>query len=150
MPYVPNLAHFRHASGVGNPGWGQTQNVGLAGQSPTVSTYDADFGASHSNLNTSIHGGVYTERIPIPASDPTMTRTGTVSAQQNSLPASRFFNMFGNASGTGHSWAGGAVANVPRITHQDFNRNMQGAAELHPSTTYDPYPSPSAYYPKVV
>jgi hypothetical protein len=31
-----------------------------------------------------------------------------------------------------------------------WNPNMAGAAELHPATTYDPYPSPSQLFPKVV
>lgn len=144
-----NLAHFYQRDG-GNPGWGQSQRWHVAGQTPSVSTYDADFGKSDDqNTNRRIRGGMYTSHGRLPLSAPTITRTGTVSAQLVSLPAARFFGSYTGA-GTGHNWSGGAVAQGQRMTHQDFNPNQQGSKEAMPAMTYDPFPSPSSLYPKVV
>ena len=143
-----NLAHFYQQDG-GNPGWGQRQRWALPGADRSVSTYDADFGASDSNVRRTIRDGFFRSFGRLPLSAPTMTRTGLVSAQQNSLPNAAFFQSYTGA-GTGHNWSGGAVATGQRMTHQNFNPNMQGAAELHPAMTYDPFPSPSGLDPKVV
>lgn len=148
MAFGNNIAHlYQHDHG--NPGWGQTQRYGLVGQTPSVSTYDANFGASEANLDRSVRAGIFSSRGRLPLDAPTLTRVGRVSAQLNSLPAARFFQGYTGA-GTGHSWSGGAVAQGQRMTHQNYNPNMAGAAELHPATTYDPFPSPASLYPKVV
>lgn len=148
MAFGGNIAHLYQRTG-GNPGWGQTQRYGLSGQDRSLSTYDADFGASDSNVNRQIRNGFFRSAGRLPLSAPTITRTGVVSAQQNSLPNAAFFQGY-TGSGTGHDWSGGAVAQGQRMTHQNFNRNQQGALELHPAMTYDPFPSPSGLYPKVV
>jgi hypothetical protein len=143
-----NIAHIYQEDG-GNPGWGQNQAWALAGGSPSVSLYDASFAPSDTPFHQQIHQGIMRLFGRLPIQEPTMTRGSRVSAQQNSLPAARFFQGYTGA-GTGRSWSGGAVAQGQRMTHQNFNPNAQGAAELHPATTYDPFPSPSSLYPKVV
>lgn len=148
MAFGNPLAHI-YDKRRGNPGWGQRQAWSLVGQTPSVSTYDADFGASDANNHRTIRDGFFRSFGKLPLSAPTITRTGTVSAQLNSLPAARFFQSYAG-SGTGHNWSGGAVGQGQRMTNQNFNPNMQGAAELHPAMTYNPLPSPAALYPKVV
>ena len=149
MNFGTGYAHMRDRGRA--PGWGQTQRWGLAGANPSVNVYDADFGASDSDVNNTIRNGFHVMGQRLPLSAPTMNRSGRVSAQHDSLPAARYFQGYqGMGSGTGRAWSGGSTANVPRSLHQGWNANMQGAAELHPATTYDPFPSPSSLYPKVV
>jgi hypothetical protein len=143
-----NVAHI-YQRDRGAPGWGQSQAWSMVGATPSVSTYDANFGASDSNVNTQIRGGFFRSMARLPLSGPTMNRGGRVSAQLNSLPAARFFQGY-TGSGTGHNWSGGTAAQGQRMTHQNFNPNMAGAAEAHPAMTFDPFPSPSSLYPKVV
>lgn len=141
------LAHIRQL-GQGAPGWshGRWQ---MAGQTPSVSIYDASYGAGGSNVGDTIQAGWHTMREQLPLDEPTMNRSARVSAQINTLPAARYFGSY-VSSGTGQGWSGAAVAHVPRQGNMNFNPNMQGAAELHPATVYDPFPSPSSLYPKVV
>ena len=148
-----NLAHFYSQEG-GNPGWGQKQRWGLAGATRSRSTYDADFdtanpGGLDMNIHRQISGGFFRSFGRLPLSAPTLSRDARQSAQINTLPNAVFFQGY-TGSGTGHNWSGGAVAQGQRMTHQNFNPNQQGAAELHPAMTYDPFPSPSGLYPKVV
>ena len=133
----------------GSPGWGQSQRWYVAGASRSVSSYDQNFGTSDTPFHRQIVGGLFRTFGRLPLSAPTMNREGRVAAQQNSLPNAAFFQSY-TGSGTGHNWSGGAVAQGQRMTHQNFNPNMQGAAEAHPAMTYDPFPSPSSLYPKVV
>ena len=142
------LAHMRMI-GRGDPGWGQTQRWHIAGQTPSVSIYDAGYGAGGSNVGDMIRHGFHMMVEQLPLDEPTMNRSARVSAQINSLPAARYFGAY-VSSGTGQGWSGAAVANVPRQGNMNFNPHMAGALELHPATVYDPYPSPSALYPKVV
>ena len=149
MAFGGNVSHL-YQKERGNPGWGQSQRWGLTGQDRSVSTYDANFGTSdNTGVSRRIRGGIFTSHARLPLSAPTMNRQGRVSAQQNSLPNAAFFQSYTGA-GTGRSWSGAAVAQGQRMTHQNFNPNMQGAAELHPAMTYDPFPSPASLYPKVV
>ena len=148
MAFGGNISHL-YQKEQGSPGWGQTQRWGLAGQNRSVSTYDANFGTSDTPFHRQILNGIFRSWGRLPLDAPTMNRSGRVSAQQNSLPNATFFQSY-TGSGTGHNWSGGAVAQGQRMTHQNFNPNMQGAAELHPAMTYDPFPSPASLYPKVV
>lgn len=149
MAFLPRkLAHFQDP-GPADPGWGQRQRWGLTGADPSVSIYDADFGASETPFHRQLHAGILRMWQREPLSAPTMNRSGRVSAQHNSSPAARFFQSY-TGSGTGHSWSGNSSAYTHGLLNMNFNRNMQGAAELHPATTYDPFPSPSSLYPKVV
>lgn len=141
--------HLPVGPGPADPGWGRSQRWGMEGADPSVSIYDADFGASDSTLHRIVRDGIARLLGRVPVAEPTMTRTGLVSAQQSSLPAARFFQSYTGA-GTGHDWSGGAVAVTPHALHQDANPHAIGAAELHPATTYDPFPSPGSLYPKVV
>ena len=143
-----NLSHIYQQDG-GNPGWGQSQAWQVAGATRTVSTYDQNFGTSDTPFHRQILNGIFRSWGRLPIDAPTMNRQGRVSAQANTLPNAQFFQSYTGA-GTGHNWSGGAVAQGQRMTHQSFNPNAQGAAEAHPAMTYDPYPSPSSLYPKVV
>lgn len=142
------LAHIRMI-GKGDPGWGQTQRWHMQGQTPSVSLYDAPYGANDSNVGDTISAGRHTMRERLPLDEPTLNRSARVSAQLNSLPAARFFGGY-VSSGTGQHWSGATTAHTTGTLHKSFNRNAQGAAELHPATVYDPFPSPSSLYPKVV
>lgn len=146
MHILSGTAHMRdrgRQAGWSNPRWG------LVGANPSVNLYDASYGANDSNVDNAIANGFHRMSQRLPLSAPTMNRSARVSAQHDSLPASRYFQSYTGA-GTGQNFSGGAVANVPRRLYQGWNPNMQGAAELHPATTYDPFPSPSSLYPKVV
>jgi len=141
--------HLPVGPGPASPGWGNSQRWRLEGADPSVSLYDQDFGASHASVDRQIRDGILSVREELPPQEPTMTRVGRVSAQQSSLPAARFFQSYASA-GTGQNWSAGTAAAVPRGLPINFNPNAQGAAELHPATTYDPFPSPASLYPKVV
>ena len=133
----------------GAPGWNDPR-WGLEGYDPAVSIYDQDFGRSDSNIRRIVKDGMIRLLSRQPLSAPTMTRSGRVSAQHNTLPAARFFNQLGGAAGTGQAFSPAMVAQGQRSLRLGWNPNMQGAAELHPPTSYDPFPSPSSLYPKVV
>ena len=135
----------------GDPGWGQTQAWGLAGFTPGYSTYDADFdnGKLDNDFHSQVAAGFKKVWARLPLSAPTMTRDARWSAQRQSLPAARFFQSYTGA-GTGRNWSGAQAAQGQRSLRGGWNPNMQGAAELHPATTYDPFPSPASLYPKVV
>lgn len=148
MAFGGNIAHI-YQKERGNPGWGHRTVWQMAGATRSVSTYDVDFGKSDTNTWRRIRGGLFSSHSRLPLDAPTMTRSGRVSAQIDTLPNAAFFQGYTGA-GTGRSWSGGMVAQGQRMTHQNFNPNMQGAAELHPATTYDPFPSPATLYPKVV
>ena len=151
---VGRRGHLPTGPGPASPGWGQSQCWQLEGASPSISTYDLPWPGSDTDFHSELRAGLKRLWGRLPLSAPTMTRRGRVAAQRSSLPAARFFQSYAHA-GTGRAtspvMAGGAVM-VPRkgSLHKDFNPNAQGAAELHPATTYDPYPSPSSLYPKVV
>ena len=144
-----NKAHLPSGPEPADPGWGQTQRWGLVGQTPGYSQYDVDFGASDMNIHREISRGFLRGLFKLPLSAPTLTRTGIVSAQYQSAPAARYFQSY-TGSGTGHNWSATATAYTQNSLFQNANPNMAGAAELHPATTYDPFPSPASLYPKVV
>ena len=145
------LAHFRNPADVGPaaPGWGQSQRWGLEGQTPSVSIYQAEDDQSDTDWHRDVRGGEISDRGRIPVEELTMTRRGRIGAQLVSLPAARFFQSY-TGSGTGRAEVAGVAAWTPRSLTINFNPNAQGAAELHPATSYQPYPSPSELYPKVV
>ncbi len=142
------LSHIRQL-GRGDPGWGQTRRWGLAGATRSISQYDAPRPVEDDGMNNRIQRGYHTMSEDLPLSAPTMNRQARVSAQIDSTPNAAFWQGYFMTG-----WSGMLIGFVPYLAHgglhQNFNRNMQGAAELHPATTYDPYPSPSALYPKVV
>lgn len=144
-----NKAHLPSGPGPADPGWGTSQRWHMEGQTPSISIYDKDFGASDSNVHGQISFGFLRRVLKLPLSAPTMTRTGLVGAQLSSLPAARYFQSYAH-SGTGRATSPGTAASTAGTLHQNFNPNAQGAAELHPATTYDPFPSPGSLYPKVV
>jgi hypothetical protein len=145
--------HLPVGPGPADPGWGQTQGWQLDGDSPTISTYDQPFAPSDTDFHSEIRAGLKRLWDRLAVSEPTMTRQARVSAQQVSLPAARFFQSYAH-SGTGRATSpvsAGGVATVPHQTSTASRRGTAwGAAELHPATTYDPFPSPSSLYPKVV
>lgn len=143
------IAHLR-LIGRGQPGWGETQRWHMAGADPSYSVYDRPSTVSDDGLHRRYRGGTLTMHELLPPGEPTMTRRARVSALQSSLPAASFFQSYTGA-GTGRSWSPGSTPQLQHTgLHQNFNPHMMGAAELHPATTYDPFPSPSALYPKVV
>ena len=141
--------HLPVGPGPADPGWGQTQAWGLDGADPSLSIYDRLLGRGSTNVSRRIRGGTLTVHEPLPLDAPTISRHARIAAQQSSLPAARFFQSYTGA-GTGRSWSGGMAAVTPHALAKNFNPNMAGAAELHPATTYDPFPSPADLYPKVV
>lgn len=139
---------------VADPGWGQTQGWGLEGADPSVSLYDADLGAGKpQGVLRRLFSGILTISQELPPSELTSTRRARISAQQSSIPAARFFQSYTGA-GTGRATSPldvGGVATVPRQASTASRRSSAwGSAELHPATTYDPFPSPASLYPKVV
>lgn len=136
------------ADGLAFAGWSYPEWE-LQGATPSVSIYDEDFGASGSQVHLQVAGGVESVRALAAPAEPTMTRVGRVSAQLDSLPAARFFQSYTGA-GTGQNWSSRATAYVPHGMNMDANPGAIGAAELHPATSYNPFPSPAELYPKVV
>lgn len=143
------LSHIRQR-GKGDPGWGQTQRWSVPGATRSVSYYDVPSEQRASNTGNQIRDGVHTMVSELPLSEPTMTRQPRVSALFDSLPNSAFFQGYFMTGWSGLLMGWTADVRGSRTLHQNFNPHMQGAAELHPATTYDPYPSPAALYPKVV
>lgn len=147
-----NKAHLPSGPEPADPGWGQTQRWGLVGATRSVSNYDFDYdggGSSDMNIHRAISTGFLRGQERLPLSAPTMTRDGRISAQLDSLPNAVFFQGY-TGSGTGHNWSATTTAYTQNTLVQNANPNMAGAAELHPATTYDPFPSPATLYPKVV
>ena len=132
----------------GNPGWSRPA-WGLAGADPAVSEYDRNFGDSETPFHRQIAAGLFRSFDRLPLDAPTLNRNGRVAAQHNTLPAARFFQSY-TESGTGRSFSPATTPHLQGTLNKNFNPNMQGAAELHPATTYDPFPSPASLYPKVV
>lgn len=145
--------HLPTGPGPASPGWGQSQCWHLEGASPSISTYDLPWPSSDTDFHSQVHAGIkrFFQRLPI--KELTMTRRARVAAQRSSLPASRFFQSYAHA-GTGRATSpavAGGVATVPRRMGTASRRGAPaGQAELHPATTYDPFPSPASLYPKVV
>lgn len=146
--------HLPVGPGVGDPLWGQSQKWGQEGASPSISTYDLPWPPSDTDFHSQVWAGVkrWWQRLPI--SELTMTRHARVAAQRSSLPASRFFQSYAHA-GTGRATSpviqGGSVMGTRTSLSTASQRGAPaGQAELHPATTYDPYPSPATLYPKVV
>lgn len=144
--------HLPVGPGPADPGWGQTQAWQMEGADPSISIYDEPFAPSDTDFHSQVLGGIRRLWGRLAVSEPTMTRQARVAAQHQTVAAARFFQSYAHA-GTGRATSpitqGGAV-NTPRSSVQNFNPNAQGAAELHPATTYDPFPSPGSLYPKVV
>jgi hypothetical protein len=146
--------HLPVGPGPSDPGWGQSQRWRMEGADPSISLYDADQGAGKlQGVLRRLFSGVLTIGQELPPSEPTMTRRARFSAQQSSLPAARFFQSYTGA-GTGRATSPadqGGIATVPRqLTGASRQTSAWGSAELHPATTYDPFPSPASLYPKVV
>lgn len=146
--------HLPVGPGPASPGWGQQQRWHQEGASPSISTYDQPFAPSDTDFHSELRAGLRRLWGRLPLSAPTLTRQARVGAQRSSLPASRFFQSYAHA-GTGRAtspvMAGGAVMGTRKSLSTASQRGAPaGQAELHPATTYDPYPSPGSLYPKVV
>ena len=148
-PFTRRLAHIRQL-GLGDPGWGQTQRLLMEGATPSVSSFDTLEGSENTNLNRSVKAGVIDARAQLPIDAPTLNREARFS-QFSSLPAARFFQGYFSA---GFSWLAPGYNVVGKLPHSglpgNWNPNMQGAAELHPATVYDPYPPGGSLWPKAV
>lgn len=148
-PFTRKLAHVR-GLGQGDPGWGQVQRWGMAGADPQESFYDVGEGSANSNTSHSIGGNVDTARAENPASQPTINRFARSSVYSN-LPAARFFQGYWS---NGFSWLAPGYNVVGKLPHSglpgNWNPNAQGAAELFPATSYDPYPPGGLLWPKAV
>lgn len=137
-----------------SPGWGQSQQWHQEGASPSISTYDLPWPASDTDFHSIVANGLKRMFGRLPLSAPTMTRHARVAMQRSSLPAAAFFQSYAHA-GTGRATSpvmqGGAVMGTRTGLSTASQRGAPaGQAELHPATTYDPYPSPGSLYPKVV
>lgn len=146
--------HLPVGPGPASPGWGQSQRWQMEGADPSISHYDSDLGAGKpQGVLRRLFSGILTIAQELPPSELTSTRRARFGAQQSSLPAARFFQSYAHA-GTGRATSpvsAGGVATVPRQASTASRRGTAwGAAELHPATTYDPFPSPGSLYPKVV
>lgn len=146
IPWVSNpgaplrkLTHFR-APGLGDPMWSGSCVYDLAGQSPSVSEYDApDFYRNDDQLTYSITGGVIKGSDLLDVGEPTTTRRSRTSAHFDSKPAAQSFQGFANTR-----WSGlmaGFKPNIqPRPLTQNFNPNQMGHKELNRATQYKPFP----------
>jgi hypothetical protein len=145
-----SAAHFQNP-GPAPPGWGNSQQWHVEGATPSVSFYEVDLPGDLDNpFWSEIKAGIKRAWERLPLSAPTITRANRVGSQFSSVPAAVFFNQLGNASGTGRNFSPGAVASVPHQMNKDNNPGAYGSAELHPATSYEPFPAPGALYPKVV
>lgn len=146
--------HLPVGPGPADPGWGQSQRWRMEGADPSVSLYDADLGAGKlMGVLRRVRDGILTIGQELPPSELTTTRRARISAQQSSLPAARFFQSYTGA-GTGRATSpidqGGAATVPRRFSSSSRKSSAWGSAELHPATSYDPFPSPATLYPKVV
>jgi hypothetical protein len=147
---MPTKLAFVRSIGYGDPFWGQTQTWGLAGYDPSISDYDVAEGSESLNMAHSIGGNVNDVGVQNPTSQVTTTRDARFSLF-NSLPAARFFQGYFSPS---FAWLAPGYNVVGHLQHgglpQNWSPGAQGAAELHPATTYNPYPPGGALYPKAV
>ena len=146
--------HLPVGPGPASPGWGQSQRWHQEGASPSISTYDLPWPASETDFHSQVWAGIKRLWDRLPISEPTMSRHARVAMQRGSLPASVFFQSYAHA-GTGRATspvvAGGSVMGTRKSLSTASQRGAPpGQAELHPATTYDPFPSPASLYPKVV
>lgn len=133
------LTHFR-APGMGDPMWSGQCVYDLAGQSPSVSVYEADDEyAADDGMTYSITAGIVRGGDRLHVDEPTMTRRSRVSAQFNAGPAAATFQGYFNPR-----WSGlfsGYFHPTPRpAMHQNFNPGQMGSKELHKATQYKPVP----------
>src|SRR5512142_2966435 len=140
VPHPPRLAHIRQL-GMGDPGWGQVSRWGLDGADPSVGYFDSVHGSSDSNLHHAVGAGVVTAHNMLPVDAPTLTRQPRTQSNWSTLPAARFFQGY---QSNGYSWLAPHLNVVGHLVHGGLNKNynphMAGAAELHPGTSYDPFP----------
>lgn len=149
---MSKLAHIR-TLGSGDPGWNGRAIYHMVGADPSVSYYDAPSAIRDDSLGNRIRGGIHTmhERLRLDA--PTMNREARSAATQSSVPAARFFQgyfqtSFQTAALSDLTPTAGQIPSRPLT--QNFNPGAFGTKELHPATTYDPFPAGAAFYPKVV
>ncbi len=142
------LSHIRQR-GLGDPGWGQTQRWLLEGVSRSVSYYDVPSAERSPNMSNRIRGGVHTMEETLPIDAPTLTRNPRTSQFESIGNAAHFQGYF--MTGWSGLTAGFYTPNVPHgALAPSWNPHMAGALELHPATTYDPFPAAATFYPKVV
>ena len=146
--------HLPVGPGPASRGWGASQQWHQEGASPSISTYDLPWPSSESDFHSEVRAGLKRLWARLPISELTMTRQARVAAQRSSLPASRFFQSYAHA-GTGRATSPVMEGGVAIGTRKSLSTASQrgapaGQAELHPATSYDPYPSPASLYPKVV
>jgi hypothetical protein len=146
--------HLPVGPGPAEPGWGLRQSWGLEGATPSRSHYDMPQGVGRpQGVLRRVFSGILTIGQELPPSELTMTRAARASAQLVSLPAARFFQSYAHA-GTGRATSpiveGGGTFVPRQWTSSSKGVSAWGSAELHPATTYDPYPAPGSLYPKVV
>ena len=145
------LAFFRKA-GAGDPMWSGACVYGLTGATPSFSQYDApdplsqDFPGADEEIPYRVHGGVITEHSRVALAEPTLTREARVSAHYDSSPAARFFQGFASVRWSG-MMAGFRPQIRPRPLTQNFNPNQRGSKELHPATSYRPFPPMGSIVP---
>jgi hypothetical protein len=146
--------HLPVGPGPADPGWGQRQSWGLEGATPSFSHYDMPQGVGKpQGVLQRIRGNVFTQARELPPGEYTTTRAARASAQLVSAPAARFFQSYAHA-GTGRATSpidqGGGTLVPRQWTSSSQGVSAWGSAELHPATSYDPYPAPGSLYPKVV
>lgn len=141
------LSHFRKA-GAGDPMWSGSCVYGLDAQSPSTSQYDSvdPYGAIGDDLDYRITAGVASTRQLKDAGEYTMTRRSRVSAHFDSSPAARFFQGTFNPHWSG-LMAGFRPQIMPRPLVQNFNPGAFGSKELHPPTSYKPFPPMGSLVP---
>lgn len=146
------LAFFRKA-GQGDPMWSGRSVYGLAGQSPSISEYEAHdpYGDLTDNLDYHIRAGVVTNRSLRDPEEPTITRDSRVSAHFDSSPAARFFQGFAQVRWSGVFQGYGLAPRAlvkPRPLSMNANPNQVGSKELHPTISYKPFPPMGSIIPQ--
>jgi len=144
---VKKLAHVR-SLGFGNRIWASPRYI-----IPGVSLSHAAFNLAQVNYNEGFSGGPsggseLTHRLLGPV-EPSTTRRAEIASQFSSLAALPSFQSFGNLH-----WSNGLAGVMARPDHPalnaNFNPNTPGSKEQQRATTYDPWPSAGALYPKAI
>lgn len=146
-PDGPRKLAFFRKPGAGAPMFSGACVYQFSGASPAFSEYDVADPISDEAFNAEpdyvVQNGVITRYGRQPIAEPTITRNARVAAHYDSAPAARFFQGFAQTRWSGLFQGFGLNPRAlvkPRPLVQNANPNQVGSKELHPSTTYQPFP----------
>jgi len=141
------LAHVR-ALGYGNRAWAGAI-YSIPGVSPSHPAFNLPEVAYDEGFHTTQAGGMIETHVRQATTAPTMSRNATIGSQFSSLAALPVFQSFANLH-----WSQNMGALMARPDHPalnvDNNPNQYGSKEQQRGTSYNPWPSAGALYPKVI